>query len=951
VGFAATYPEPHPCKRDIPGEQPASLFEATKMKDTRKTKEQLIHELIDLRQRSVDLETERGHAKEALRDSETRYLSLFEGFPIGLYRTTLAGEILDANHAFVQMLGYPDKGSLLAVNVTDLYADARDRTRWQTLMEREGVVHDFETQIRRLDGTIMWVLDTARAVRDRDGSVCYEGSLRDITRGKKIERALRQVYAGLENRVRERTGELAIANEQLRREIEERKRTEEALRESEEKYRSLVDHIGIGVALISQNMEILTLNNQMKKWFPDIHVAKKPICYKTFNDPPRESVCAYCPTYKTLQDGEVHESVTETPAANKIVNYRIVSTPIKDRDGNIIAAIEMVEDITESRRMQEALRESEAKYRTIFETTASATMIVEEDTTISLINTAFEELTGYSKEEVEGKRSWTEIAYKDDLPSLREYHRLRRIDPKAAPRNYEFRFIDKDGRIRDAFTTVAMLPGTKKSVISVLDITDRKRADERLRENEALFRNLTERSLAAVFIVQEGKFRYINTSAIVYAGYTAEELIGRDSDIIVHPDDKEMVKEKAREILQGRDSTPYEFRMVTKEGQIRFIIQIVSPIQYNGKPAILGNAIDITGRKRAEEALRESEARLRALIGNLPFEFWAMDGSLRYIMQNAASLRSYGDVVGKRIEDLQVSAAVKAKWLEQDMKVLQGETIHEEYQRDMKGEKRFYEKFLAPVIVNEAIIGIVGAGIDVTKRKQAEEKLRLYQEQLRFLASELSVTEERERRRLATDLHDSISQILAISKLKLDLVRDGGTSAAFGRELDEISALIDQALQHTRSLTFELSPPVLYELGLEAALESLVERLQHMHGLHIEFVDDEQPKALSEDLAAFCFRAVQELLINVVKHARARTATITTEKYGDKVRIVVADDGVGFVSDDTFADVDRRTGFGLFSISERLRHLGGSLEIHSRPSQGTRVTLLAPLERLAKGRG
>jgi PAS domain S-box-containing protein len=481
--------------------------------------------------------------------------------------------------------------------------------------------------------------------------------------------------------------------------------------------------------------------------------------------------------------------------------------------------------------MQEALRESEAKYRTIFETTASATMIVEEDTTISLINTAFEELTGYSKEEVEGKRSWTEIAYKDDLPSLREYHRLRRIDPKAAPRNYEFRFIDKDGRIRDAFTTVAMLPGTKKSVISVLDITDRKRADERLRENEALFRNLTERSLAAVFIVQEGKFRYINTSAIVYAGYTAEELIGRDSDIIVHPDDKEMVKEKAREILQGRDSTPYEFRMVTKEGQIRFIIQIVSPIQYNGMPAILGNAIDVTGRKLAEA------------------------------------------------------------------------------------------------------------------------KLRIYQKQLRSLASELSVTEERERRRLATDLHDSISQILAISKLKLDLVRDGGTSAAFGRELDEISALIDQALQHTRSLTFELSPPVLYELGLEAALESLVERLQHMHGLRIEFVDDEQPKALSEDLAAFCFRAVQELLINVVKHARARTATITTEKYGDKVRIVVADDGVGFVSDDTFADVDRRTGFGLFSISERLRHLGGSLEIHSRPSQGTRVTLLAPLERLAKGRG
>jgi PAS domain S-box-containing protein len=920
------------------------------MKDTGKTKKQLIHELIDLRQRLADLQTEREHAEEAQRDSEARYRGLFEGFPVGLYRTTSAGQVLEANHAFVQMLGCANKESLLAANVINVYADAEDRRRWQALMEREGVVHDFETRIRRFDGTIIWVLDTARAVRAGDGSVYYEGSLRDITRSKKTERALRQVHTDLEERGRERTAELAIANEQLRREIEEHNRTEEALRESEEKYRSLVDHIGMGVALISQNMEVLTLNNQMKKWFPAIDVSPKPYCYEAFNDPPREDVCAGCPTCKTLQNSQVHESVTERLVGNKVLNFRITSTPVKDRDGRIVAATEVMEDITESKKLQDVLLESEGRYRTIFETTASATMIVEEDTTISLANTAFEELTGYAREEVEGKRSWTEFVHKDDLVRMQEYHRLRRVNPKAVPRNYDFRFVDKDGRIKDAFMTVAMLPGTNKSVTSILDITDSKRAEERLRESEELFRNLAERSLAAVFIVQDGRVRYINTSAIAYAGYTAEELIGRESDMIVHPDDKEMVKARAREMLQGKESRPYEFRMVTKEGRIRVILQIVSPIQYNGRPAILGNAIDMTERKRAEEGLRESEARLRALIDNLPFEFWAMDGNLLYIMQNAASLRSSGDVVGKRLEDLAISPGVKAKWLEQDRKVLQGKIIHEEYQRDIDGERRVYEKFLAPVIVDEAIVGIVGAGIDVTKRKQTEERLHLYQEQLRSLASELSVTEQRERRRLATDLHDSISQILAISKLKLDLLRNSTTSAAAARDLVEISELIDEALQHTRSLTFELSPPVLYELGLEAALESLVERMQQMHGLRIEFVDDEQPKALSEDLAAFCFRAVQELLINIVKHARATTATVSTGKYGDEVRIVVADDGVGYLTDDTFATVDRRTGFGLFSISERLRHLGGSLEIHSGPSGGTRVILLAPLAQPARGR-
>ena len=160
--------------------------------------------------------------------------------------------------------------------------------------------------------------------------------------------------------------------------------------------------------------------------------------------------------------------------------------------------------------------------------------------------------------------------------------------------------------------------------------------DEKLLESEQLFRSLTEKSFAAAFIVQDGKFRYINTSAIAYAEYTAEELVGKDSGIIVHPDDKEMVKKKAREMLHGIDYAPYEFRMVTKQGAIRYVIQIVSPIQYNGKPAILGNAIDVTERRRVEEALRESERRLADIIDFLPDATLAIDLKGKVIAWNHA---------------------------------------------------------------------------------------------------------------------------------------------------------------------------------------------------------------------------------------------------------------------------------------------------------------------------
>jgi HD-GYP domain-containing protein (c-di-GMP phosphodiesterase class II) len=105
-------------------------------------------------------------------------------------------------------------------------------------------------------------------------------------------------------------------------------------------------------------MEILALNNQMKEWFPEIDVSKAPVCYIAFNDPQRETICSYCPTYKTLEDGQVHESITETPAGNETRNYRIVSSPLQDKDGKINAAIEMVEDITERIQTEKRLKET-----------------------------------------------------------------------------------------------------------------------------------------------------------------------------------------------------------------------------------------------------------------------------------------------------------------------------------------------------------------------------------------------------------------------------------------------------------------------------------------------------------------------------------------------------------------------------------------------------------------
>ncbi len=239
------------------------------------------------------------------------------------------------------------------------------------------------------------------------------------------------------------------------------------------------------------------------------------------------------------------------------------------------------------------------------------------------------------------------------------------------------------------------------------------------------------------------------------------------------------------------------------------------------------------------------------------------------------------------------------------------------------------------------IIGTLSSGTDITEQRQAEKKLAEYQEQLRFLASELSLTEERQRRHMSTLLHDNIGQVLALSKIKLGYIRQMVDSDEHRKSTDELGLMIDETIKFTRSLTFELSPPILYELGLKAALEWLVDKTGQQHGLAINLVDSPVENSISTDIQVLFFQAVRELLVNVAKHAQASEVNVSVKQQGDKVEISVADNGVGF----DYAKMKSSTapaGFGLFNIRERLTFMGGEFQINSNPEKGTTVILSAP---------
>jgi two-component system sensor histidine kinase UhpB len=237
-----------------------------------------------------------------------------------------------------------------------------------------------------------------------------------------------------------------------------------------------------------------------------------------------------------------------------------------------------------------------------------------------------------------------------------------------------------------------------------------------------------------------------------------------------------------------------------------------------------------------------------------------------------------------------------------------------------------------------------GIVTDITHRKEAEEALIEYQGQLRSMASELTWAEEKERRRIATELHDRVGQALAMAKIKLGALHEKVASAGVVGAVEEVRDLVEEAIRDTRSLLFQISSPILYELGFEAALEWLVEQTEGQHGIAAEFEDDEEPKPLDEDVRVLLFRAAGELVTNVVKHSRAAHVKVAVRRDGPSIRVEVRDDGCGFDASQISSRWGRAEGFGLFSIRERLKHVNGMLDVTSRPGRGTSVIMLAPLQ-------
>ncbi|MHB9054336.1 MAG: hybrid sensor histidine kinase/response regulator [Thermoleophilia bacterium] len=422
---------------------------------------------------------------------------------------------------------------------------------------------------------------------------------------------------------------------------EERTRVLAELKASREDWKRIFNSISDPVMILDLNQNILAANPATEKMLGltlDRILGRK--CHEVFHllDESAEAC-----TFKSLIEsgGAVKTEEMEMEALRG--TFLLTVAPIFDDEGKLSRVLHIAKDITGRKQAEEKLQESEMMYKAIFEATGTATMIIDEDTTIIMANKECLGVTGYSHDELIGTK-WTNYITPESLERILEYHKARREDSAKAPGQYEEKLVNKEGQVRDILMRVTIVPRTKRSVVSMLDITDRKKMEEVLRESEARFRSLFDNSPLMLFVLEpDGTVVTVNPAGVSQLGYPAGELIGQSVLKVFHPEDRKTVLAQVEQLLKSGSVTgTWTIKKVCKDGTEIWVNEVARQIEWSdGRPVILILCENITERMQAEIALKESETKLRAIFEQSRDAIGVSRAGV-HVMVNSAYVKLFG---------------------------------------------------------------------------------------------------------------------------------------------------------------------------------------------------------------------------------------------------------------------------------------------------------------------
>ncbi len=943
------------------------------------SREELLDEMAALRRRVTALEattTERSRAELALRQSEDRLRAVVTNAPIVLFAVDSNGVFTISEGAGLMALGR-EQGQAVGQSAYELYADqpvVLDSVRRalsgepvRSSVEVNGIAFDTHyLPLRGEGGEIIGAIGVAT----------------DVTERKRAEEAERQRNRELETlytiaRTLSQPGTIEVKATQALEEITKIFEAEWAglrLYDKEEDGLRLIASVGEG--LDQYPPPLVIKGSQMMSG--EAFRKGQPLVINDY------------PSYPNALPGRIAQGVKsavsmvikagDRPVGTINVNSKRPNHFTPQRVRFLSAVASGMGSLLDNASLAEAVRESEEKYRILFERSRDA-IFISRDRVVIDANQAALDMFGYTRGEAIGFNTRDAYDNPDDATRVR-----RELDEKGFVRNAEVRFRRKDGSKLDCLLTITRRrseDGEHTSDYGIVhDITERKRAEE-------LFRTLAQSSPVGMFVIQDGKFSFVNNQFAAETGFQPHELIGRDSLSLVHPDDREQVRDYSARMLEGKLSNPYEFRGLDKNGGEFWLISTVAPVEYEGKPAVVGTYMDVTERKRAEEAIRQSEEEARRLAHEN-----AMMAEIGRIIGSSLDLDEVYEGFAEQVRQIVPFDRISVGIVSED-----GGTFTDSYSmglhipnrgfgvvsalyksvtaelvRTRKGmivlmndEDELSEKFplmvagfraglrtsmSVPLISKDEVIGALHLQ-SITPNAYTERELALAGRVGYYIASAIEnarLYEEAgeaavlgERNRMAREIHDTMAQGFTGIILQMEAAEQSfdDEPSVIPVHLARAKNLARECLQEARRSVWNLLPKALEQRPLDSALEEEVRLFNSASHERASFSVSGHRRELPSDVQAALLRICQESLTNIRKHAQAASVEVTLAYQHDAVRLKVRDDGKGF-------DPDARKsqpglgGFGLTGMQQRARLLRGVIEVASEKGRGTRVEVTIP---------
>lgn len=664
-------------------------------------------------------------AKERdLRESEEKYRNLientFDGVVIHQDRI-----VVFANRTAARLMGCASSGELLGRSIFDIvHPDFRQIVAERATNALESAQLPRHEQFLRHDGTALDV-DVVATPISWEGSPAVQVAFRDMTAQKEAE---------------------------------------VALKESEQRYRTLVETTETGFVIVDTEGKVVDANQKYvqlsgHRGLADIlgrSVVEWTADYEKEKNARALEQCARLGFLRNFEIDYTDTSGTITPIE---INATVVPF------GNTSRILTLCRDISDRRKTEQALRESEQFYRTIFNTTGSASVIIDKDTTLIRANEGFARLSGYSIEELEGKHRWTGFVAQDDLEQMQRYHKKRREDPGSAPGTYEFRFVDRNGTTRYCISYVAMIPGTDMSIASLVDISGRVMAEhelekknselrttyDELAENEEELRqnyeelSARERDLGEsehrntillhaipdmMFVIsRDGVYRDFSVPDSYVPAVPVDQILGRNiRDSGFGDEPAETMLHHIRQALDTRELQQFEYELALPHGNRQYEARLV-PLH---EDTVLGIVRDISERKQVEAALRKLSTELQLILKSMinAFVIWdsVFDANGNYVSFRFGYFNdSYARIAGVKLEDVQgkdvfeVWPDTETSWLDVYREVA------------LTGEPKTFEMYHAPTNgcyhcnayrPQDTPDRICVIFEDITERKRGEDALR-----------------------------------------------------------------------------------------------------------------------------------------------------------------------------------------------------------------------------------